>query len=102
MTINSSKPWLTVSSFVSDKGVVDRAETTFDEFLENETVQAQVKESSDAIFNIFKLVNYLPAFFTFFMAVSPLILAFFTTFSYLLQTFFTSIAYYKSIPNKQP
>ena len=29
---------------VSDKGVVDRAETTFDEFLENETVQAQVKE----------------------------------------------------------
>ena len=30
--------------FVSDKGVVDRAETTFDEFLENETVQAQVKE----------------------------------------------------------
>lgn len=29
---------------ISDKGVVDRAETTFDEFLENETVQAQVKE----------------------------------------------------------
>ena len=29
---------------VYDKGVVDRAETTFDEFLENETVQAQVKE----------------------------------------------------------
>lgn len=29
---------------VSDKGVVDCAETTFDEFLENETVQAQVKE----------------------------------------------------------
>lgn len=29
---------------VSDKGVVDRPETTFDEFLENETVQAQVKE----------------------------------------------------------
>ncbi|WP_248621916.1 ABC-F family ATP-binding cassette domain-containing protein [Enterococcus cecorum] len=29
---------------VSNKGVVDRAETTFDEFLENETVQAQVKE----------------------------------------------------------
>lgn len=29
---------------VSDKGVVDRAETTFDEFLENEAVQAQVKE----------------------------------------------------------
>lgn len=29
---------------VSDKEVVDRAETTFDEFLENETVQAQVKE----------------------------------------------------------
>ncbi|WP_171333903.1 ABC-F family ATP-binding cassette domain-containing protein [Enterococcus cecorum] len=29
---------------VSDKGVVDRVETTFDEFLENETVQAQVKE----------------------------------------------------------
>lgn len=29
---------------VSDKGVVDRAETTFDEFLENETVQALVKE----------------------------------------------------------
>ncbi|MDZ5439636.1 ATP-binding cassette domain-containing protein [Enterococcus cecorum] len=29
---------------VSDKGVVDRAETTFDEFLENEIVQAQVKE----------------------------------------------------------
>ena len=29
---------------VSDKGVVDRTETTFDEFLENETVQAQVKE----------------------------------------------------------
>ncbi|CAI3338078.1 ATP-binding cassette domain-containing protein [Enterococcus cecorum] len=29
---------------VSDKGVVDRVETTFDEFLENETVQTQVKE----------------------------------------------------------
>lgn len=29
---------------VSNKGVVDRAETTFDEFLENKTVQAQVKE----------------------------------------------------------
>lgn len=29
---------------VSDKGVVDRAETTYDEFLENETVSKQLKE----------------------------------------------------------
>ena len=29
---------------VSDKGIVDRAETTYDEFLQHETVQAQVKE----------------------------------------------------------
>ncbi|MGX7014287.1 ABC-F family ATP-binding cassette domain-containing protein [Vagococcus silagei] len=29
---------------VSDKGVVDRAETTYDEFLENETVSTQLKE----------------------------------------------------------
>lgn len=29
---------------ISDKGVVDRAETTYDEFLENKEVQAQVKE----------------------------------------------------------
>ncbi|HJF19570.1 MAG TPA: ATP-binding cassette domain-containing protein [Enterococcus columbae] len=28
---------------VSNKGIVDRAETTYDEFLENETVQAQIK-----------------------------------------------------------
>lgn len=29
---------------ISDKGVVDRAETTYDEFLENKEVQARVKE----------------------------------------------------------
>ena len=42
--MNLFKPWPTISLSCLKNGVIDRIDETYDEFLENQKVQAKVKE----------------------------------------------------------